>query len=435
MCPGDVTQAAPSARRAIALLEEFPRGAELASAYAGLAWIYMTAEDAAGAREWGERAIELAERVGDAGALSYALASLGTMEFLVHGPSHRGKAERGLEIALAAELDLCALSAYSVLTWAAWRHRQYTLAESYLQAGLARCPGPDYDLWRLLFCGFGACLRLEQGRMDEAMESAAIAAGDPRSSPFPRVLGKVVIGLAGARRGDPQAQAVVDEALAMATPSGELQRLGPAAAAAAEVAWLAGDRGAVEEATGPALALALEREASWIVGQLACWRRRAGIDADPLPPVPEPWSLELEGRPADAAKCWSDLGCDYEAALALAQAHDEGSLRRAHDLLRELEAPAAAAIVARRLRERGVRGLPRGPRASTSSNCAQLTARELDVLGLLAEGLRNIAIAERLFLSPRTVDFHVSALLRKLEAHTRGEAVADARRLGLLEGR
>ena len=82
-----------------------------------------------------------------------------------------------------------------------------------------------------------------------------------------------------------------------------------------------------------------------------------------------------------------------------------------------------------------MRGLPRGPRASTSSNCAQLTAREVDVLGLLAEGLRNVAIAERLFLSPGTVDFHVSALLRKLEAQTRGEAIANARRLCLLEGR
>ena len=76
------------------------------------------------------------------------------------------------------------------------------LADGFLQAGLARCQEPDFDLWRLLLFGYRACIRLEQGRTDEAVESAAIEAGDPRSSPLPRILGKVVIGLAGARRGD-----------------------------------------------------------------------------------------------------------------------------------------------------------------------------------------------------------------------------------------
>ena len=77
--------------------------------------------------------------------------------------------------------------------------------------------------------------------------------------------------------------------------------------------------------------------------------------------------------------------------------------------------------------------MPRGPRPSTSRNEAQLTARELDVLELLAEGLRNAAIAERLFVSPRTVDHHVSAILRKLDVQSRGEAVAEAARIGLLQ--
>ena len=154
---------------------------------------------------------------------------------------------------------------------------------------------------------------------------------------------------------------------------------------------------------------------------------------DPAGVAAEPWSLELAGRPADAAAYWSERGAPYEAAIALAQSDDEPSLRRAHDALRELGVPAATAIVARRLRERGVRGLSRGPRQSTRGNRAQVTARELDVLRLLADGLRNAEIAERLFLSPRTVDYHVSSLLRKLGARTRGEAVAAARRLNLLE--
>ena len=86
--------------------------------------------------------------------------------------------------------------------------------------------------------------------------------------------------------------------------------------------------------------------------------------------MPEPWSLELSGRPLEAAARWEALGAPTRAALALSAATDEPSLRRAHDTLRELGAPAAAAMVARRLRERGVRDVPYGPRATTRRNRA-----------------------------------------------------------------
>lgn len=124
------------------------------------------------------------------------------------------------------------------------------------------------------------------------------------------------------------------------------------------------------------------------------------------------------------------MGCPYEAALSLADADDDDHLRRALDELHRLGARSAAAIVARRLRERGARGLPRGPRPSTRENPAGLTARELEVLELVAQGLRNADIAERLFLSEKTVGHHVSAILRKLGVRTRGEASAEAARLG-----
>ena len=79
--------------------------------------------------------------------------------------------------------------------------------------------------------------------------------------------------------------------------------------------------------------------------------------------------------------------------------------------------------------------MPRGPRPSTAADPTGLTARQREVLTLLAEGLSNADIAARLTLSAKTVDHHVSAVLGKLGVPSRGQAAAAARRLGLLTPR
>ena len=81
-----------------------------------------------------------------------------------------------------------------------------------------------------------------------------------------------------------------------------------------------------------------------------------------------------------------------------------------------------------KLRSVGAR-VPRGARASTRSNVGGLTDRELEVLDLLDEGLRNAEIAGRLHLSEKTVGHHVSSILTKLGVSSRLEAVRRARDL------
>ena len=220
----------------------------------------------------------------------------------------------------------------------------------------------------------------------------------------------------------------------MVDPTMELDRIAMAAAGRAEAAWLAGDQGAVAQITDAPLALALERKNAFILGEVAYWRWRAGLKKELAARLAaEPYASSIAGEWEKAAALWREIGCPYEAALALADGGDETALRRALDELQALGARPATAIVARRLRERGARGVPRGPHRSTRENPAGLTARELEVLALIAEGMRNADIAERLVVSEKTVDHHVSAILRKLDVRSRGEAAAQALRLGLIQ--
>ena len=132
-----------------------------------------------------------------------------------------------------------------------------------------------------------------------------------------------------------------------------------------------------------------------------------------------------------AAEAFGEIGWLYDRALMLSLLEDEQPLVEALELARGLAAEPLARRVVVRMRERHLR-VPRGPREETQTNPAGLTARQLEVLALLAEGLTNADIAARLVVSTRTVDHHVAAVLRKLGARTRQEAARRAAELELV---
>jgi len=310
--------------------------------------------------------------------------------------------------------------------------RRYDIALDHLEPGLEYCTHRGLDTFRLYLLGCRARLELDLGEWDAAADSASLVLRDPRSAQLARTWALTTLGLLRSRRGDADATVRLEEAHAMVAPTFELDRITQVAAARAEAAWLSGDHTTIEQLTDAALTLALDRQNPWAVGELAYWRWRAGLhDQLPADLAPTPYAASIAGEWKKAADGWRKVGCQYEAALALADGDDPAAARAALDQLQQLGASPAAAIVARRLRRRGARGLPRGPRRTTRQNPAQLTARELEVLELVAEGLGNREIAQRLFLSEKTVAHHVSAILRKLDVRTRAQASAQAVRLGL----
>jgi DNA-binding CsgD family transcriptional regulator/tetratricopeptide (TPR) repeat protein len=419
-CPGRTGESEQAARAAVTLLETQPPGRQLAMAYANLARTCAAAARSEEAVRWAGLALELAERLDDTEITVEALTTVGTCE--PEEEEGRRKLERSLELALRAGLAEQVGRAYVLLVATALGNRRYRLAARYLQAGIDYCSDQGLERDRLYLLAYRARLRLDQGRWQEAGDSAAAVLRIPCSSISPRIEALVVLGLVRARRGDPGQWAPLEEAWALAEPTRELPRLRTAALARAEAAWLDGDREAVAEATEGVLRLTPEQNFGSLAGELAVWRRRAGLGHELPAGGAEPYALQLAGDWARAAARWRQLDCPYEAALALADADQEEPLRRALEALVRLGARPAADHVAQRLRELGVRRLPRRPRRATAANPAGLTARQLEVLALLADDLRNADIAARLHISEKTVDHHVSAILAKLGVRSRREA-------------
>jgi DNA-binding NarL/FixJ family response regulator len=148
--------------------------------------------------------------------------------------------------------------------------------------------------------------------------------------------------------------------------------------------------------------------------------------------LPEPYALEIAGDWQGAAAAWERLGRTYDAALTrIVSSQDDAVLRAALAVLDDLGARATAAAARRRMKELGITAIPRGPRPATRAAPAGLTAREQEVLALLAEGLPDREISRRLFISQRTVHHHVSSVLSKIGVSTRTTAARQATQLGI----
>ena len=417
-CPGRVAESYAAIEEARALLEPERPTRKLGHVYDMLAFLSRAALDLEANERWVERLAAVAEETGDVQLRISVEAVRAEMAIMAGDAGGFDALDRARADAESKSLWIKARGIMMAGAYAAFATRSYAEADRRIADGLAHVHETGRELSRHELLAYRAITELERGRWTEAVETADEVLRVPRSSTWPLIHALMVVGLVRARRGDPDPWSPLDEASRLAWQSGELSRIARPTIARAEAAWLEGRGDEIEGLTEDALELARKLHAEWVIAALTDWRRRAG---------PEP-----AGDWRAAAEEWRKLGCPYETALALADADEEEPLREAHAELQRLGAVPAAAIVARRLHARGARGLPRGPRESTRRNPANLTGRELEVLDLLADGLRNAEIAERLVLSERTVHHHVSAVLRKLNVSSRAQAGAEARRLHLI---
>jgi ATP/maltotriose-dependent transcriptional regulator MalT len=362
------------------------------------------------------------------------LSIIGTVELRQGNLDGLARMDRSRDLAEQARDELGVARAYTYPAMVLVGRREWVLAERYLQPGLVFSRDRGLDGWRAWLTTMAAEAALARGRWDEAGSTAATILTWPMEH-FPhyhlRISALVISALVRARRGEGGHWPLLDEATQLAKVTPVPVAVLQVAAARAEAAWL---EGAPAQRIGEEIGSIGRPELAdngFLAGELEAWRHRAGLDTGDPAGLPEPHRLEITGDAEGAARWWQERGCSYDAALARADSSDRAALRRALDLLHELGARPAAAIVARRLRVLGEQGVPRGPRPATAANPVGLTRRETEVLPLVAAGLSNTEIAAQLVVSDRTVETHVAAILRKLGARTRGEVSAHAARLGL----
>jgi DNA-binding CsgD family transcriptional regulator len=428
LCRGEESHAAAAA--AVALLEPLGPGAELARALTELASRSMVLGRHEAAIENARRARSIAEHAGAPEVISNALNTEGVSSALL-GREWTGLMDRALRIALDEGLQAEAGRAYSNYYATHCSQRQFAAAEQLFADGIAYCD--DHDITT-----YGTFLRSERtgmlektGRWDEALALCQDILDRAAPAPVTRLCPATRAGTLMARRGEATAWEYLDQAMADADRTGEPQSIVPVRLARAEAYWLEG-RAADAVTEAERADEAADTDDAWTYGAVAAWLRRTGSSRRPRGELAEPYRQQLSGHWEKAAQLWTDLNCPYEAALVRLDAAEEGALREALSTFTELGASAVARLTRQRLRALGARSIPAGPRSATRGDPLGLTRREREVLGEICAGQTNAAIAAKLFISAKTVDHHVSAVLAKLGAPNRNAAAAQAAKLGLL---
>ncbi|WP_152364945.1 ATP-binding protein [Microlunatus speluncae] len=410
--------------KAIAVLDRLGTSRELARAYSHQSQLDILAHKAIEAQQGAERAVAMARATGDQATVAHALTTIGASRWQLGEPGATDVLHEALRIALETGAVEDACRTYVYLAWNLIDNFWAGDAEPYVAAGLELAERTEQFGWLdMLYIIRGTALTA-QGAWAEAARTAGHAIG-PRAHfrcPALTVLGRVK-----ARTGDPEATAVLSSALELSHRIGETLWIGYAAAASAEDAWLRGDLGAIPDIAAEPYeeARRLRIRSSWPWPELAFWLTKAGHPVQPFG-IDSPYELLIAGRWQEAAERWGAAGYRYESALALSESPDPQDQLAALDVLHALGARPLAQLVRRKLRQHGVSSVPRGPVVSTRSNPQGLTSRQYEVLQLLAAGVTDAEIAERLVISVRTASNHVAAVLAKLGVHNRAEARKQA---------
>lgn len=373
-----------------------------------------------------DEALGLAERSGAPSLAALCHNYRGSALLQLGDRSGRDDLLRSMAQAIALGNHEYVMRAYYNLIEGLWRLGEYREAVSYIEQAEDFGRDREFRAHGYMFAARRCRLALMHGQWAQAEAGLRELLNEHDD---PGMIGRETVPILArllVRQGSADASRWLALAARHAAQADVLEWLVPTGLAHIEQAWLTGDHSWA--GSYPELLLARTNRPGMLVqrGELLVYLRRLGRPSSPFPGVPEPYASALRGDWRSAADAWLAEGDVYEHAIELAASGEVEPALSALTTLDRLGAKPALAMVRGRLRDLGVARLPRRPQPGTLTNPAGLTDRQLEILGLVEAGLSNAEIAQRLVVSPRTVDHHVSAILRKLGVHTRREAAAKA---------
>ena len=422
--------ATETAERAALLFESGGDSPHRTWALAYLALLRTSVDEDGAALDAAEAAAAMADRLGIPPLQAFALLARGTARMRLGDAAGEADLTAGVDLAAGSAQHVYVVMGHVLLAQELWHAGRYAQVQHHVDAGLAYAHERDTSLYVDGLHAHRYRLQALRGDWTGAEVGLRRLVGDPGSAgsgslnfslpPLSRLL---------VRAGADDGTDVLARARDYAGPGRD--HLLPILFAQLEQAWLTGRPDDARDAVAALQRFAEGPGSDRRRGELLRWRRRLGEAVTSFPGCPEEFAAGIRGDWRAAAREWERIGAPYERALELLDAEEVSPVTEALGMFDQLGAAPGARLARQRLRTLGVRQVPRGPQPSTRTNPAGLTDRQVEILRLLAEGLTNAEIADRLVVSVRTVDHHVSAVLQKLGVASRREAAAACARLEL----